>query len=253
VPSANLLTGLGIDDFFQRTDSSGVRSFVTDILGSAVALTDPNGAIVTTYSYEPFGRASVGGAASTNRFQFTGRENDLDALYYYRSRYYSPTFQRFISLDPIGFAVGETNLYVYAGDDPVRFSDPLGLYLDLNFGGGYGLGVTFGIQIGRQGIYPYIGAAATTPGGGGSLTCGPGEPEPGWQAGAQLQGTPVAYQAGTSLSGSGGAFGEAGLGYDAGASGSLYHLWGPFTPFGFKPNWVPSCPFPPSRKPCGGS
>ena len=31
VATANLLTGLNIDEFFSRTDSSGARSFLTDI------------------------------------------------------------------------------------------------------------------------------------------------------------------------------------------------------------------------------
>jgi YD repeat-containing protein len=37
VATANLLTGLKIDEVFSRTDSSGARSFLTDILGSARA------------------------------------------------------------------------------------------------------------------------------------------------------------------------------------------------------------------------
>jgi len=73
-PSANWLTGLNTDEFFMRTDSAGARSFLTDILGSTLALTDPTGVIATTYSYEPFGRATASGVPSSNAFQFTGRE-----------------------------------------------------------------------------------------------------------------------------------------------------------------------------------
>ena len=36
--TANLLTGLGIDEFFQRTDGSGARGLLTDGLGSSVAM-----------------------------------------------------------------------------------------------------------------------------------------------------------------------------------------------------------------------
>ncbi|MGB8681730.1 MAG: hypothetical protein WCD12_02500, partial [Candidatus Binatus sp.] len=35
-PSANLLTGLGVDEYFQRTDSAGARNYMTDILGSTL-------------------------------------------------------------------------------------------------------------------------------------------------------------------------------------------------------------------------
>jgi YD repeat-containing protein len=42
-PTANLLTGLSIDEYFTRTDASGVRNFLTDALGSTVALADGSG------------------------------------------------------------------------------------------------------------------------------------------------------------------------------------------------------------------
>jgi YD repeat-containing protein len=38
--TANLLTGLGIDEFFTRTDGVGVRALIPDALGSTVALGD---------------------------------------------------------------------------------------------------------------------------------------------------------------------------------------------------------------------
>jgi hypothetical protein len=75
-PTANLLTGLGIDEYFQRTDSAGARSFLTDNLGSTLALADSAGTIQTQYTYDPFGATTVGGAANANSYQFTGREND---------------------------------------------------------------------------------------------------------------------------------------------------------------------------------
>ena len=47
-------------------------------------------------------------------------------MYYYRARYYSPELQRFISEDPIRFG-GGINFYAYASDNPVRYTDPMGL------------------------------------------------------------------------------------------------------------------------------
>jgi RHS repeat-associated protein len=131
-PVANLLTGLSIDEFFQRTDSAGARSYLTDLIGSAVALTEPAGTIATTYSYEPFGNVTVGGSADSNPFQFAGRENDGTGLYYFRARYYSPTLQSFISQDPVGFFAGDLNLYRYVRNNPLRYIDPLGLELILS-------------------------------------------------------------------------------------------------------------------------
>jgi hypothetical protein len=63
--TANSLTG-GIDEVFQRTDSSGARSFLTDGLGSTFGLTDGTGTIQTSYAFDPFGNTSSTGTANTN-------------------------------------------------------------------------------------------------------------------------------------------------------------------------------------------
>ena len=47
---------------------------------------------------------------------------------YYRARYYDPTRNRFISEDPIGFAGGDANLFVYVGNRPLRHTDARGLW-----------------------------------------------------------------------------------------------------------------------------
>jgi RHS repeat-associated protein len=125
--AASLLTGLGIDEYFVRTDPSGASAFLVDALGSTVALTDAAGVVQTQYTYDPFGATVTTGAASSNPFQYTGRENDGTGLYYYRARYYHPGLARFISEDPLGNETGEVNFYVYVGDDPINYVDPLGL------------------------------------------------------------------------------------------------------------------------------
>lgn len=125
--TANLLTGLGIDEFFTRTDGVGVRAILPDALGSTVALGDNTGTLQTQYTYEPFGFTSQTGLASTNSYKYTGREEDGSGLLYYRARYYHPRLQRFIAEDPIGFNGGDVNLYAYVLNHPIRFVDPLGL------------------------------------------------------------------------------------------------------------------------------
>jgi RHS repeat-associated protein len=124
--TANLLTGLGIDEFFTRTDGVGVRSLLPDALGSTVALGDGTGTLQTQYTYEPFGVTTQTGAASTNSYKYTGREDDSTGLLYYRARYYQPRLQRFIAEDPIGFRGRDLNLYAYVFNKPVRLTDPRG-------------------------------------------------------------------------------------------------------------------------------
>ena len=125
-PTANLLTGLGIDEYLTRTDLSGTRTLLTDALGSTLTLTDGVGAVQTQYTYEPFGKTTVIGQSSSNSFQYTGRENDGTEFYYYRARYYGPGAARFLSRDPIGFR-GGPNFYSYVNNNPLSFIDPFGL------------------------------------------------------------------------------------------------------------------------------
>ena len=99
---------------------------MTDALGSTVALTDPSGAVKTSYTYEPFGKTTATGETNANPLRYTSREDDGTGLYYYRARYYHPGLQRFISEDPAGFAAGDTNLYTYVGNNPTNLTDPSG-------------------------------------------------------------------------------------------------------------------------------
>ncbi len=125
-PTANLLVG-GVDEYFARTDSAGSRSFLTDALGSTLALADSAGMLQTQYTYEPFGNTTLSGPATTNSFAYTGRELDATGLYFYRARYYNPTLQRFISEDPFRFLAGDVNFYAYVFQSPANYTDPLGL------------------------------------------------------------------------------------------------------------------------------
>jgi RHS repeat-associated protein len=124
-PVANRIVG-GTDEFFNRSDSTGSYSPITDALGSVLALANSSGTIVTQYGYDPFGSTTAAGAGNTNSSQYTGRENDGNGLYYYRARYYNPTIGRFISQDPAGFNGGGSNLYSYTLNSPTNLRDPGG-------------------------------------------------------------------------------------------------------------------------------
>ena len=115
---------------------------MSDALGSTLALADASGALLTTYTYGPFGSTTAAGSSSTNSFQYTGRENDQTGLYYYRARYYDPSIGRFIGEDPIGFNAGQTNFYSYTGNSPILNLDPTGLAVCIYYikGGIYGNG-----------------------------------------------------------------------------------------------------------------
>ncbi|MBT2745867.1 MULTISPECIES: RHS repeat-associated core domain-containing protein [unclassified Lysobacter] len=122
-----VLTGLGVDERFARTDVSGRTYFLTDGLGSTKALTNASGAVVQQYDYTPYGQSQAMQSGFTNPYQYTGRELDENGLYYYRARYYHPGMARFISEDPVGL-FGGINTYAYVQGSPVSMVDPTGLF-----------------------------------------------------------------------------------------------------------------------------
>ncbi|MFJ3505608.1 RHS repeat-associated core domain-containing protein [Streptomyces sp. NPDC090135] len=115
----------GLDQFLIRTENGTTQVYLTDALGTVVGLANADGTVGTTYAYDPNGTPTVSGAASTNSYTFTGREDDKTGLLHYRNRYYDPQTGRFISQDPIGVA-GGTNLYQYALSSPTTYTDPTG-------------------------------------------------------------------------------------------------------------------------------
>lgn len=123
--NASYLSTLNIDDPIVRQSASGSEYYLANDLGSIIALTNDAGAVTTSYTYSPFGTTIVTGSSS-NPFQFTGRENDSNGLYYYRARYYSPSHSRFLSEDPLEFNAGDPNLYAYVFNNPINFVDPTG-------------------------------------------------------------------------------------------------------------------------------
>lgn len=120
----NLLAG-GIDEWFARTTAGQTQHYLANALGSAIRLTDSSGVKLVDYTYDPYGGTSSD-AASTNVFQYAGRENDGLGLYFNRARYYKPKWGKFISQDPIGLAGGD-NIYAYVGGNPLSYTDPKGL------------------------------------------------------------------------------------------------------------------------------
>ena len=123
--NASYLSTLNIDEPIVRQASSGNEFYLADDLGSTLALTNDASTVTTTYTYGPFGTTTVTGP-STNPFQFTGRENDGNGLYYYRARYYSPSHSRFLSEDPLEFDAGDPNLYAYVFNNPTNYIDSSG-------------------------------------------------------------------------------------------------------------------------------
>ncbi|MEI7029911.1 RHS repeat-associated core domain-containing protein, partial [Streptomyces pratensis] len=135
----------GVDTGFNREPGGTLNSmtrggknhyYLTDALGSVVALTDETGTKVNTYGYSPRGVERPTTTETVPQpYRFAGGYQDPTGLYHYAARYYDPNIGRFTTPDPSG---QEQNPYLYAEGDPVNRIDPTGLLfgidLDINWG-----------------------------------------------------------------------------------------------------------------------
>jgi RHS repeat-associated protein len=113
-----------------------VSYLTADHLGSPRINTDQNGEVTARHDYQPFGeeiqRASYGADAVRQQFTSYERDNEID-LDFAQNRYYSSPHGRFTSPDPL-LSSGRVenaqtwNRYNYVLGNPLRYSDPLGLF-----------------------------------------------------------------------------------------------------------------------------
>ena len=114
-----------------------------DHLGSAQLVSDWNGQEYERIEYTPYGELWIEKVKSGYEalpYRFTGKEMDSETgLYYYGARYLDPKYSRWLSTDPAlsdymaGSKAGggaynpiNFNLYHYAGNNPIKYTDPDG-------------------------------------------------------------------------------------------------------------------------------
>jgi len=124
---ARYAAGQNIDEQLAMQRGGTVDYYEQDGLNSVTSLSASNGSLAQSYTYDSFGNQTASSGSLTNFFRYTAREFDTETnLYYNRARYYDPTAGRFLSEDPLGFAI-ENNFYRYVGNDVMNFDDPSGL------------------------------------------------------------------------------------------------------------------------------
>lgn len=137
VLTTRYFNGLGVDNIIAQENYAGspyaVGAYwhIKNHLGSTTDLVaaDGDGGHKNHIVYDSYGNvASQSNASYGSRYMYTGREYDAETgLQYYRARYYDSSTGRFLSEDPISFAAGP-NQYGYVGGNPIRFTDPFGLF-----------------------------------------------------------------------------------------------------------------------------
>jgi len=154
----------GGSTYFTRDNTGGLIGertpggkyyYLFDGLGSVVATTDgTTGAVVSTYTYEPYGSLISSTGSAPNPWLFTGQYLDsATGLYKIGARFYDSTLGRWTQQDP-AYHLGDAqqvNRYGYAGDNPVNLSDPSGLYVDPSLIPGYGSQLASDIYAAGQG------------------------------------------------------------------------------------------------------
>ncbi len=103
-------------------------AFVTDARGSVRAVVHADtGQVVQALDYDSFGVVLADSSPGFQPFGFAGGLYDPDTgLVRFGARDYVPELGRWTAPDPLGFAAGDTSLYVYPFSDPVNLIDPSG-------------------------------------------------------------------------------------------------------------------------------
>ncbi|MFO8011461.1 MAG: RHS repeat-associated core domain-containing protein, partial [Dehalococcoidia bacterium] len=114
--------------------STNLRYTHRDHLGSTSTVTDGSGTADGTVSYYPFGDTRDGDVATEKKS--TGQRLDDTGLYYYNARYYDAELGRFISPDTVVQDPANPqflNRYSYVLNNPLKYTDPSGHFLDTLF------------------------------------------------------------------------------------------------------------------------
>ena len=98
-----------------------------DRLGSVRFMSDEGGNVVSEYVYDAWGNLVSSSGSVSQPYEYVGREGYYreGELYLLGQRWYDSSAGRFISRDPIG-EEGGVNLYVYVGNNPLNYTDPIG-------------------------------------------------------------------------------------------------------------------------------
>ena len=110
-------TGSGSTAVFLVANQTGVQG----VYGST-------GSSLEQALYSVYGKQTLVSGSDVTPFGFQGSYTDSTGLIYLINRYYDPTTDQFLSVDPDVATTDQP--YVFTNDDPLNAEDPLGLCID---------------------------------------------------------------------------------------------------------------------------
>ncbi|MDP1863521.1 MAG: RHS repeat-associated core domain-containing protein [Thiobacillus sp.] len=137
----------------------------TDHLNTPRVISDTGNKVIWRWDSDAFGTSTANedpdgdGVKFTYNPRFPGQYFDKETgLHYNYFRDYEPGTGRYVQADPIGLA-GGMNLYAYVLSNPLSYTDPLGLDVNVCFYSDAAMGfghIGFGLpgEVGTQGFYP---------------------------------------------------------------------------------------------------
>jgi RHS repeat-associated protein len=127
----------GANELIQRLGTTPAYA-LQDGLGSIIGLTNAAGLETDRYRYDAWGARTVLAGSSSNSFGYRGQWHETTtSLLYLRSRWFGPTFGRFLTRDVAPFELNDPvdlNRYTYAAANPINFYDPTGHSATIEYG-----------------------------------------------------------------------------------------------------------------------
>ncbi len=120
------------EELISQERGSEKHYYLYDGFDSVRMLTDEDGSVTDTYTFDAFGNLTASAGDTENSYLYRGEQFDsFTGLYYLRARYMNPTTGTFITMDEYAGSVFEPvslHKYLYANANPVMNSDPTGYF-----------------------------------------------------------------------------------------------------------------------------
>ncbi|KUO70373.1 MAG: hypothetical protein APF77_03395, partial [Clostridia bacterium BRH_c25] len=134
-------------NILSRTVDNETAYYMYNGHGDVTALLSDTGNVLATYYYDAFGNPLETIGEISNPFRYAGYQYDEETgVYYLNARYYDPKIARFLTEDTYRGSAADPlslNLYTYCANEPIKYTDPTGHFINPIVG--IGIGIAIGV------------------------------------------------------------------------------------------------------------